>query len=185
MRNKGMIALFCIWVWFTPGFARAWPAIVDPVFHLTLPATLYTHGFEEFPDAQLKSCGVAVRAEASYRYWVLAETSSGGTAYVMLDGLVKPSSGAPWEADTQGVFLRRSAAGCSLIDPLDQVFTYYQSYETDSPAIGGAVFVALARDAVRRFGVAYGAPARFKAALAAQKRMPSLPILKNALSCRP
>ncbi|WP_155992599.1 hypothetical protein [Acidocella facilis] len=182
MRNKRLIALFCFWAWFTPALARALPAIVDPVFHLTLPAAIYTHGFEEFPAAQLKSCGVVVRADASYRYWVLAETSNGNMDYVMLDGLVKPSSGAPWQADMQGVFLRRSAAGCSLIDPLDQVFAYYQSYETDSPAIGGAVFVALARDAVRRFSAAYGSSARFKAALVAQKRLPSLSILKNALA---
>ena len=103
---------------------------MDPIFHLTIPPSVYEKGFVEASQAGLKACGIVVRRSASYRYWILASTGASGTKYLMIAGLVKDGPAALWSDGTQGAFLELQDNICTQIGPLDQVFPYYQ-YETD------------------------------------------------------
>ncbi len=169
-----------------PALADQLPAIEDPIFHLTLRPGLYEKGFTAVPQDLLRACGVEVKADASYRYWLLASADEADGRYLMIGGLVKAraasGAAAEWSDDKKGSFLRVTAAGCTPIDPADEVFAYYQSYAGDVPMkIGTAVFTDLATDAVHRFAQAFGSMARFVDALREQKRYPDLVVLKTAI----
>ncbi len=165
--------------------AAGLPDMVDPVFHLKLPPSLYETGFVAVPQEALQICGVKVKAQDVYRYWVMAATEAPAGHYAMIAGIVNDGT---WSDDAKGSFLLLTAKGCTPIDPADEVFAYHKSYAADpSMPIGEQVFVNLAQDAVRRFGKAFGSKEKFVAALKAQGHYPEAPdlyVLKSAIEAQ-
>jgi hypothetical protein len=166
----------------------ALPVMLDPIFHLSIPAARYTAGFAETPQSILQSCGVTVSAADEYRDWTLASAQEPSGTYYLLAGVLrdgtKPASG--WTNDTNGAFVRLNGAACTAIDPADGVFGAVDSYTTDpSLPIPEKVFTDLAASAAVSFSRAYGSKSAFIAALKAQHRYPlpaDQPILSAAVA---
>lgn len=95
MRTETLFAGILALGWMVPAMAEPLPPLVDPIFHLTIPSSVYESGFKEVPQAELKACGMIVKDTASYRYWVLASMESNSTEYLMITGAVKDGPGAP------------------------------------------------------------------------------------------
>jgi hypothetical protein len=187
IRTRSCAVLVCLLMGATGVWAADLPSIDDPVFHLTLPSSLYESGFPALPEEILQACHVNVKPDASYRYWVLASAEAGAYRYLMITGVVKSAkaAGGGWSADENGSFLRLSAQGCTPVDPANEVFANYQSYADDATVkIAKPVFVALANDAVTRFSTAFGSFSAFKKALQTQRKYPDTPdlaVLRDAL----
>ena len=183
-RGSRLVAVFVSFSCASPALAETLPAMVDPLFHLTLPQNVYEEGFAAVPQDVLQQCGVRVKPDAAYRYWLLASADEPAGRYIMIAGIVKEPNGG-WSDDAKGSFLLVTGKTCAPIDPADEVFASYRAYASDgSPRIEKPVFVDLAADAVRRYGHAFGSTAGFVAALKEQHRYPEDPdmvLLRSAI----
>jgi hypothetical protein len=161
--------------------------LIEPIFHLAIPLDKTEAGFESAPSWLLRSCGVTVRQDYRYRYWIVASTQEITGRYIMLTGVTAPRSvHDSWSADNEGTFLLVGHSGCTPIDPASEVFANTLIYEHDGHLpIPDVVFRDLARDAALRYSHAYGSRDAFVRALQDQHRYPAGPdlaILRAALN---
>ncbi len=163
-------ALISLWV-STAEAAQTLPAIVDPIFKLSLPAALYTREFAEAPQGLLERCGLKVSKAYGYRDWILASASEAGARYMLLTGVLR--KGGKWETDAKGAFVRVTEDGCTALDPAEGVFL------APADAVPQEVYTSLKADLVRSFAGAYGSKRQLVEALKGQHRYPLAPELSQ------
>jgi hypothetical protein len=178
-RFRNLLLAIFAFALFSCANAAAPLLVTDPLFGIAFNPSR-THF--ETGDPLLDRCPNLVTKQWTRRLLIFGRTRAEEREYIVAGGLMERRDSKATEPDKNGVLLRLTSTGCTLLGPAREAFETPAAY---ADVISDADLQALAKDASERYTKAFGSRTALLEAVRKQRidlnKAPS-PILRNAIA---